>query len=125
MTAKELRRFGQTIGLAFGLLALLLVMRGHSFGLFFLIPSLALVLLGFFAPVTLGPVYNAWMKIAKALGAIIAPIILTIVYYIVMTPIALLARLLSKKFIDTAIDQSLTTYWRKREEESENYERQF
>jgi hypothetical protein len=88
------RRFGFTLAPAFLALAALLAWRGRE--------TLAIVaaglgaLLGLAAlliPDRLGPVQRAWMTFALALSRITTPIILGIVWYVVITPMGLLRRI--------------------------------
>jgi len=55
-------------------------------------------------------------------------VILTLLFYIVLTPVALIAKLVGKKFMPIGFDKSAETYWEKRENKIKqpvDYERQF
>lgn len=87
------RRFGLTIGLAFMALSALARWRGHP------TPSVMLGALGaaaiaaaFIVPAKLGPVEAAWMRLARAISRLTTPLFMGIVYFIVLTPTALLRR---------------------------------
>lgn len=54
---------------------------------------LFLAVWGFSAPLTVRPFYRAWMKLGLLLSKITTPLFLGIVYYIVITPTGLIARL--------------------------------
>jgi hypothetical protein len=51
------------------------------------------VLAGLLVPGRLGPARRAWMKLGEVIGSVTTPIIMAILYYIVVTPIALMRRM--------------------------------
>jgi len=59
----------------------------------------------------LKPVYKAWMKVAHAISWVMTRVILTIVFYLVVTPIGLIGRVFSKEFLDRSFDRDKETYW--------------
>lgn len=124
---QDLRKFGLTMAVCFGVIGLIVLLRHkHDPLVFFLISGIFLVLAVFTAK-SLGPVQNLWMKFGGVLGWINTRIILTIVFYLVLTPIGLIMRLfkpdlLEQKFNDKA------TYWKTKDSKPLNpqdYERQF
>lgn len=98
LSAADGRRFGLTVGAAFLGLAVLgwwrasppvVVVCGGIGGV--------LVLAGLVAPGRLGPVFAAWMGLARVLSRITTPIVLGLVYFGVITPIGLLMGLLRRR----------------------------
>lgn len=88
---------------------------------FFLVSGL------FFEPV-LRPVYAGWMKFAHVLGWINTRLLLGLFFYLVLTPVALLLRVIGKDLLERRLDRSARTYWVKREPvelDQERYERLF
>ena len=89
-----LRRFGLTVGGVFLALGCLSWWRGHEVA-----PRIMwalgapLVVLGAVAPSLLAPVERAWMAMAEVLGRINTRIILTTLFFAVMTPVGWLRRL--------------------------------
>ncbi len=63
------------------------------------------------APTALRPVYKVWMALAIALGFVMTRVILTIVFFLVITPIGLLMRALGKDPLTKGPDASLDSYW--------------
>ncbi len=57
----------------------------------------------------------AWMTFAQILGWFMTRVILSIFYYLVLTPVGLLMRLLGKDLLDMKIDRSAQSYWKKRD----------
>ncbi len=123
----KLRRFGLTIGLAFLVLGALLQFRHRAVGRPF--TSLAALLLFFsaIAPGLLRFIYRPWMRIADFLGAISSRVLLSVIFFLVVTPIGLIQRLLGKRPVDLRFRTGDATYWQKRAATSApaDYEKQF
>lgn len=94
LTAKEGRKFAFTVGIAFLVLAGIFWWRGHTTpAIVAASPGGALLLAGLIVPGHLGPVYNAWMKLALAISKVTTPIFMGVVFFLVITPIALIAKM--------------------------------
>ena len=65
-----------------------------------------LLLGGLLNPKALERVYAVWMGIAFALGWVVSRAILILLFYFVITPIGIVARLSGKKFIDITFPQA-------------------
>lgn len=126
---KDLRKFGLLVGAVFFLIGLWLRFRGKPAHPWFWTPGAALILLGVVWPRALRQVYLAWMTLAMALGYVVSHIILTVFFFLVITPIGLLARLAGKDFLGLKLDRDATSYWIARAREAERkpaeYENQF
>ena len=97
LTVREGRRFGVTVGSAFLVFAGIALWRGHAWSPIVLATlGGALVLAGLLLPTRLGPVERAWMRMAHAISTVTTPIFMGIVYYLVVTPVGALMRLLGK-----------------------------
>jgi hypothetical protein len=114
LSPKELRRFGFTLAIPFGLIAALSAWRGHTVaptifaGLAVILGALSLI-----APGTLDPVRRGWMTAANALAWFNTRFLLGIVYYIVITPTGALMRLLGRDPMDRRLNDR-SSYWLKR-----------
>ncbi|MFO1305248.1 MAG: SxtJ family membrane protein [Burkholderiales bacterium] len=72
-------------------------------------------LLAAFKPDALTVLNKWWTKFGELLGKIVSPIALGILFYGVLTPIGLLARLAGKDFLNLKGDAKASSYWIKRE----------
>lgn len=98
LTAVEGRRFAATVGLAFVALAWVALWRDHR------VPSLIastlgtiLALGGLVVPTALGPVSRGWMRVALALSTVTTPILLGLVYFLAIVPVAFAMRLVGRR----------------------------
>lgn len=125
---KELRKFGITFGIILGLLGGLFLWRDKGYYSYFFILSVAFGLLGLIVPVVLKPVYIGWMTLAVLLGWFMTRVILIVLFYVVVTPIGLLARSFGKDFLRLKFDRNTDSYWIPKgtsESERGHYENQF
>lgn len=69
------------------------------------------MLLGAAIPAVLKPIYSVWMALAVVLGFIMTRVILTIVFYLVVTPIGLIMRAVGRDPLDRKLDSNASSYW--------------
>jgi hypothetical protein len=127
-TKKDLRKFGLTVGIVLAAIGTLLFYFEKSSAIYFIIIGGLLILLGILLPQLLNPINKVWMGLAIVLGFIMTRVILTTLFYLVITPIGFLAKIFGKKFMDLKYDRSAKTYWEKRsiiQKKQIDYERQF
>jgi hypothetical protein len=127
-TKKDLKNFGITVGTILILIAGLLFWKQKESFLYFGILGALLISAGLIKPVFLKPLNKAWMTLAILMGWVMTRVILTILFYLVLTPTAFIAKLFRKNFLELKIDKSRSTYWIKREKRNfthDDYEKQF
>ncbi len=115
LTPAEGRKFGLLVGGAFLLLAALMWRRTHVTaatvaGVF----GALLVIGGVVAPAHLGPVYRGWMGLAKAISKVTTPIVMSIIFFLVLTPAGFLVRLFGHRPLTHP--RGAGTYWHSRPE---------
>lgn len=109
------RKFGLLFAGVFLLLGLMpLVVSRHVVvwpwvaGGLFLVASLA-------CPALLGPLNRLWMKFGELMHGIVSPMVLGLMFFLVITPIGLLMRVLGKRPIPAGFDREAQSYWIKRD----------
>ncbi len=125
---EDLRKFGLTVGIVLAIIAGVMYWNEKSSYLYFSIAASLLIISGIIFPKLLKPINKAWMALAVVLGWFMTRVILSILFYITITPISLLAKLFGKKFLNLKIDKSAFTYWEKRQQKNFDpldYEKQF
>ena len=127
-TKKDLRKFGLTVGIVLATIGVILYYFEKSSAIYFAVIGGLLILFGALFPNILKPLNRVWMSLAIILGFFMSRVILTILFYLVLTPIGILAKLVGKKFMSLKYDKSAETYWEKRtiiHKKQIDYERQF
>jgi hypothetical protein len=97
LTRKEGRSFGLVVGGAFLVIAGITIWRGHE-AVAWVTGALGttLALAGLVIPTHLGPVQRGWMRLAHLISKVTTPIVMSILYFVVITPAGLLMRLLGR-----------------------------
>ncbi len=110
LTARQGRRFGVTVGVAFLVLAAVLWWRDRETGAV-VVASIGgmLVAVGAVAPTALLPVERAWMALARAISKVTTPIVMGIVYFLVILPIGLSMRILKRSPL--AVKATNDSFW--------------
>ncbi len=95
-TVRDLRQFALILGLGLPLLFGLVfpLAGGGDIPLWPWITGPAFLLWGFVAPVTLRPLFLAWLRLAHAIGRVVTPVILSATWLIAVVPTGLIMRLL-------------------------------
>jgi hypothetical protein len=114
LSAAAGRRFAWTLAGAFAALGVLATWRGRDrTGLILAALTILFLLGGLVAPTRLGPIEKAWMAFARAISRVTTPIFMAIVYFLVITPTALVRRKLGKRTLSPP--RSASTFWVERE----------
>ena len=64
--------------------------NGENLNFYFIIASVIFLILGLLNSKLLTPLNKSWIKLGEILGIIIAPIVMALVYFLILTPISLL-----------------------------------
>ena len=124
---KDIRSFGITIGIILFIISAILFYYYKSSYQIIAYLGGGLIVLGIIIPILLKPIYILWMTFAIMLGWVMTRVILSIVFYIIITPIGLITRLLGEDFLNLK-NINADSYWNYRdssEELNQNYEKQF
>jgi hypothetical protein len=114
LSAAAGRRFAWTLAAALAVAAALAAWKNRDRAALTLAALAGLWLLaGLVAPSRLGPAENAWMAFARAISRITTPIFMAIVYFLVLTPTALVRRKLGKRTLGPP--RSASTFWVERQ----------
>lgn len=116
-TARDLRNFGYVVGAVCLALAVWFYFSGRHASQPVAAIGLALVLAGFLFPRVLTPFYKPWMALGVVLGFVMTRVILLVAFFVIITPLALVMRLLGKRFLETEFKSGNgpKTYWHYRE----------
>ncbi len=113
LTPGEGRKFGLLVGGAFLVVGVLLWRRGHAAPAWVVLAlATTLITAGLAAPTRLGPVYRGWMALALAISKVTTPILMGAIYFLVLTPTGVIARLFGHRALSRP--RGTATYWQNR-----------
>ena len=118
------RSFGILFCIVFALIAAWPAMHEGQLRIWPIPIAFIFLVLGLLNSKLLSPLNLAWTKFGELLGRIIAPIVMAIVYFLIITPIGLFMRLIGKDLLNTKFSKD-NSYWIKREKNIGSMKRQF
>ena len=119
------RSFGILFFLVFLGFGLWPLTKEISPNIYLIIISVIFLILGLLNSKLLSPLNNLWIKFGEILGKIIAPIVMAVVYFLILTPISLLVRLFGKDLIEMKFNNNIKSYWIKRKKHLGTMDKQF
>ena len=93
--------------------------------IYLIIISIIFLILGLLNSKLLSPLNSFWIKFGELLGKIIAPVVMAIIYFFILTPISLMVRLFGKDLLGLKFSKQLKTYWIKRKKDLGSMDKQF
>ena len=119
------RSFGILFFLVFLGFGLWPLTKEMSPNFYLIIISVIFLILGLLNSKLLSPLNNLWIKFGEILGKVIAPIVMAVVYFLILTPISLLVRLFGKDLIEMKFNNNVKSYWIKRKKHLGTMDKQF
>ena len=104
------RSFGFVFAIVFFLIAIYPLINSGEIKYWSIIISIIFLILGLINSRLLSPLNNLWFKFGIYLGKIISPIIMGIIFFLVVTPIGLIMKILKKDLLNLKYN-SKKTYW--------------
>jgi len=112
---KELRKFGITFAILFGLITVFLYSNNASSMTTTGIVAAVFLILGLKLPRSLKYIYLGWMSFAVVMGFFMTKVILTLLFIIAFVPSGIITRLIRNDHLDQKIDKNAASYWKKRD----------
>ena len=110
------------IFLGFGLWPL---KSGESFNKYLILISIIFLILVLINSKLLSPLNNIWIKFGEILGIIIAPMVMALVYFVILTPVSLIVRIFGKDLLGLKFLKKQDTYWIERKKNLNPMKKQF
>ena len=125
---KSIRDFGLLIGCILLIIAGFSFYKGRDYNLPLISLGFSFIGLGLVLPIFLKPFYLMWMCFAIVLGWFMTRLILGVVFYFIISPIGIFARLFGKEFLELKKSSVNNSYWNFKDKEKSDqleFERQF
>ena len=124
MKKSSSKSFGYLFFSLFLILSLWPVLNDNSINFLFLCISSVFLILTTFKAKILDFLNNYWIKLGELLGKVIAPIIMFLVFFVIVTPLSLLTKLLKKDLLNMRFNDS-KTYWANKVKKIDSMDKQF
>ena len=118
------KSFGIVFFFVFLIVGIYPILKGNEPHYWSIIISVIFLILGLLNSIYLTPLNKLWFKFGILLGQIISPIVMGIVFFIVVTPIALVMKILNKDILNLNKNNK-KTYWIEYKNKSSRMKNQF
>ena len=118
------RSFGIVFFIVFLLIASYPLINQGEIRVWSVLISLLFLILGIINSKILTPLNKAWFKFGIFLGKIISPIVMGIIFFLVVTPIAFLMRILKKDLLNLKYNKN-SSYWIEKTDPKSTMKNQF
>ena len=118
------KSFGIVFFIVFFIIALFPLINNSEIRVWAVIISLIFLILGLINSKILTPLNKVWFKFGIFLGKIISPLIMGIIFFLVVTPIGLLMKMLKKDLLNLKFNKH-KSYWIEKSEPKSKMKNQF
>ena len=118
------KSFGIVFFVFFLIIAFYPLINGANIRVWALVVSGLFLVLGLINSRILTPPNRIWFKFGILLGKIVSPTIMGLIFFVVVTPIGVLMRMIKKNFLNLKFDDS-KSYWIKKDELKSKMKNQF
>ena len=118
------RSFGIVFFIFFLIVTIWPIQHGENIRIWALIVSLIFLVLGILNSKILSPLNKLWFKLGLLLGKIVSPIVMTLVFFLVVTPTGLIMKILGKDLLNLKKNDK-KTYWIEKNNENNSMKNQF
>lgn len=105
------KSFGLVFAVVFLIIALFPLLSANQVRLWALGVAAVFAVLAYLCPSLLAPLNRVWFLFGLLLHKIISPVVMAIVFFLTVTPIGLIMRLMGKDPLNQSFDQSSESYW--------------
>tara|TARA_A100001011_G_scaffold169971_1_gene178903 strand:+ start:283 stop:663 length:381 start_codon:yes stop_codon:yes gene_type:complete len=121
----SVKSFGILFFIVFFLIGVWPLFKGLDLRWWSIIISLVFLTLGIIKSKFLIPLNKYWIKLGEFLGKIIAPIIMLLIFFILITPLSILLKIFSKDLLNLQMKKSDDSYWIERKQDLGSMKNQF
>lgn len=107
----SVRSFGILFFIVFLIVGLWPIINDGEVRFWSILLSFTFLILGIINSKILIPLNKYWIKLGEILGKIIAPLVMLVIYFAIVTPIALLLKFFRKDILNLKLDDKTDTYW--------------
>ena len=119
------RSFGIIFSFVFLIVAFWPLTNVEQIRIWSLVVSFIFLILGLMNSKMLYPLNKLWFKFGILLGNVISPVVMGIVFFLVVTPIGLIMKILRKDLLRKKIDKRKNSYWINRDKRTGTMKQQF
>ena len=118
------KSFGIVFSVVFFIIAIFPILNNDNIRVWSLVISLIFLVLGLINSKLLSPLNKIWFKFGLILSKVVSPVIMGIIFFLVVTPIGILMRILKKDLLNLKYNNK-NTYWIEKKDSESTMKNQF
>ena len=119
------RSFGIVFFFVFLIISLWPLLNGNPLRVWSIFVAIIFLILGLINSNFLTPLNKLWFKFGKLLGFIVAPIVMGVIFFLVITPTGFIMKMLGKDLLNKKYNNKIKSYWINREKSKSTMKQQF
>ena len=121
---KKNKQFGYLFCFFFLLVSIFNFINSNKINYILVGLSLVFLVITIFKPMLLDKPNYVWIKFGEILGKVISPLVMFLVFFVFLTPLSFIVRILGKDLLNTKFSNQ-KSYWIKREKDLGTMDRQY
>ena len=121
----SVKSFGILFAIVFLIIATWPLLNSEEIRIWSLVVSVIFLILGLIKSKILNPLNNFWIKLGEFLGKIVAPIVMLFIFFVIITPMSFLVKIMRKDLLNVKFDKNKSSYWIERDEDLGPMKNQF
>ena len=119
------RSFGVVFFFVFLIISLWPLLNGNPLRVWSIFVAIIFLILGLINSNFLTPLNKLWFKFGKLLGFIVAPIVMGVIFFLIITPTGFIMKILGKDLLNKKYNIKMKSYWINREKSKSTMKQQF
>tara|TARA_B100001750_G_scaffold91215_1_gene72069 strand:- start:35 stop:430 length:396 start_codon:yes stop_codon:yes gene_type:complete len=119
------RSFGVVFFFVFLIISLWPLLNGNPLRVWSIFVAIIFLILGLINSNFLTPLNKLWFKFGKLLGFIVAPIVMGVIFFLIITPTGFIMKMLGKDLLNKKYNNKIKSYWINREKSKSTMKQQF
>ena len=119
------RSFGIVFFFVFLIISLWPLLNGNPLRVWSIFVAIIFLILGLINSNFLTPLNKLWFKFGKLLGFIVAPIVMGVIFFLIITPTGFIMKMLGKDLLNKKYNNKIKSYWINREKSKSTMKQQF
>ena len=99
--------------------------KNLSPNIYLIIIASCFLILGVLNSKILTPLNNLWIQLGEFLGKLIAPVVMALIYFFILTPVSLIIRVFGKDLLSLKFLKEQESYWIQRKKDIGKMNKQF
>ena len=121
---KKNKQFGYLFFFVLSFISIFIFFNSNKINYILISLSLIFLIITIFKPILFDRISNIWIKFGELLGMFISPLVMTLIFFLFLTPLSLIVRIMRKDLLNTKFSKQ-KSYWIKREKNIGTMDKQY